>query len=285
MRRNFYIILFSILIITYLSSSKKIFKSLPPGTIRLTDSLYIDKFPVRVADYIEFLSSIKRFYNEGLHDTISKMPLYGITSENIMGLQEVFKGDSMEYVRMLTRTWITYSNDERRYDVDYHLKSSKFYDFPIINISYEQMRHYCRWRTDMVKLHYATICKTEKQRRKYPMNFVYRLVTRKEWEAALGEFFYDVVRNNPEERINKNKPENVVRSYVKEKGRDFYYDVDNAAETLDKAIVAFNFKWNERYHIGDISYFKFSKPSDWISFRCICEILPEEIPPPATNGK
>jgi len=285
MRKLFYIFIFGILIITCLSSSKKIYKSLPPGTVRLTDSLYIDKFPVRVGDYIEFLKSIKSFYNNALHDSIKKMPLFGLTDLDVMGLQEVFRGDSMEYIRMLTRTWITYSNDERRYDVDYHLKSSKFYNFPIINVSYEQMRHYCRWRTDMVKLHYATICKTERQRRKYPMNFVYRMVKRKEWEAVLGEYFYDVKKNNEKDRLLNSKPNNIIKSYNKEKGRDFYYDVNNAAETLDNAIVAFNFKWNEQYHIGDISYFKFGKPCDWISFRCICEILPEEITPQTSTEK
>ena len=249
---------------------------MPPGTIRLTDSLYIDKFPVRVGDYIEFLNSIRFFYNTALHDSIKKMPSFGLTDMDIMGLREVFLGDSLEYIQMLTRTWITYSNDERKYDVDYHLKSKRFTNYPIINVSYRQMIHYCSWRTDMVKLHYATMCKTEKQRRKYPMNFVYRMVKRKEWEAVLGDFFYDIDKNGQENNANTNKPNNVVRAYEKQKGRDFYYDVNNAAETLDKAIVAFNFKWNEKYHIGDISYFKFDEPSDWISFRCICEILPEE---------
>lgn len=267
------------MILFSLSSTKVKYKSLPPGTIRLTDSLYIDKYPVKVADYIEFLNSIRRFYNNALHDSIQKMPLYGLTNVDIMGMQEIFKGDSMLYVRMLTRTWITYSNDERRYDVDYHLKSSKFYDYPIINISFSQMRKYCEWRTDMVKLHYAALCKTEKQRRKYPMNFVYRMVKRKEWESVLGEYFYDVKMIKEEDQKNSNVPKNIVKPYFKEKGRDFYYDVNNAAETLDKAVVAFNFKWNEKYHIGDISYFKFDKPCDWVSFRCICEILPEEIEP------
>jgi hypothetical protein len=267
-------LIFSTLILSGLTSSKKLYKALPPGTVWLTDSLFIDKFPVRIRDYVEFLTSIKNFYNSDLHDSIKKMPKFGLTDMDIAGLREKFKGDSLEYLKMLTRTWITYSNDERRYDVDFRLKSTKYYDFPVVNITYEQMRHYCRWRTDMVMLYYAVKCKTEKQRRKYPWNFVYRLVKRKEWEMALGEYFYDIKRR--EEKLSNNQPDNVVKAYVEERGRDFYYDVDNAAETLHNAIVTFNFKWIKSVGLGDISYFKFSEPSDWISFRCICEVLPED---------
>ena len=274
-KKTLSITLVAMFLIFGLTSSKKRFKANPPGTIRLTDSLYIDAFPVRVRDYVEFLRSVKSFYNTALHDSIAKMPMFGLGSDDLAGLRRTFHGDSLEYLQMLTRTWVTYANDERHYDVDFRLKSAKYYDFPVVNITYRQMRHYCVWRTDMVKLHYAFICKTEKQRLKYPLNFVYRMVKRKEWEAALGEYFYDVKKSKD---MRNNGPKNVVKAYKKERGRKFYYDVDNAAETLDKAIVTFNFKWMDKAGIGDISYFKFTEPKDWITFRCICEVLPPEGP-------
>jgi len=259
-----------------LSSSRQKYKENPPGTLRLGDSLFIDRMPILTSNYIEFLKSVNSFYNEALHDSIQKMPLFGITDLDMIKLQQTFHGDSIEYIKMLTRTWMTYSNDEKKYDVDYHLNSSKYSNYPIVNISFEQMKHFCRWRTDMVKLYYATKCKTEKQRRKYPMNFVYRLVQRKEWESTLGVFFYDIKKSKNSSITKRDKPNNVISAYNFEKGRKFYYDVDNAAETLENAVVAFNFNWIKTVGLGDISYFKFDQPSDWVSFRCICEILPEK---------
>ncbi len=256
-------------------ANKPAFKNSPPGTIPLTDSLFIDKFPVKVRDYIEFLNSLRYFYNDQLSDSLKKLPKYGLTPADIDGLTQHFHGDSLLHQRMLTRTWVTYSNDERRYDVDFHLKSTKFLDYPIVNITFEQMRYYCKWRTDMVMLHYATSCKTEKQRQKFPMNFKYRMVKRKEWELTISKYFHEIQR--PEnQKNNAERPNNMIRPYYYSKKRSFYYDVDNAAETLDNAVVTFNFKWNSSVRIGNISYFKFEEPMDWISFRCICEILPEK---------
>lgn len=262
-------------ILLFLTGARGDLKNPPPGTIRLTDSVYIDKFPVKIKDYIEFLSSIKSFYSEACHDSLVKLPKFGLSDEDIQGLMKTFQGDSILYLKMLTRTWVTYSNDERRYDIDYHLKSPKFYDFPVVNITIEQMRYYCQWRTDMVMLYYATNCKNEKKRLKYPMNFKYRLIKRKEWELSISEFFYDIKKKKTDNKV-KSEPDNVLKPYLYEKDVEFYYDTENAAETLDNEIVTFDFVWNSSVKIGNISYFKFEEPCDWVTFRCACEILPEE---------
>jgi hypothetical protein len=266
---------FLLLTVLIISAKGDRFKADPPGTVKLTDTLFLDRYPVKVKDYLEFLKSIRYFYSEACHDSLQKLPKFGLNNTDVQGLMEHFTGDSLLYEKMLTRSWVTYSNHDRRYDVDFRLKSARFYDYPIVNIDYDQMRYYCQWRTDMVMLHYATSCKTEKKRRNYPMNFKYRMVKRKEWELAIAKFFKDIKKDKNKKGLST-RPNNVVKPYFREKRRDFYYDVDNAAETLDKAIVTFNFKWNESIKYGNISYFKLEEPSDWISFRCICEVLPEE---------
>lgn len=253
-------------------ASVSVYKSNPPGTIPLTDSLFIDQYPVKIFDYLEFLSSMRNFYNEALHDSIQKLPKYGLTEADVVGLKSYFKGDSLGYLQMITRTWMTYSNYERKYDIDYHLKSPKYYSYPVVNINYNQMQYYCQWRTDMVILHYATICKNERQRLKYPMYFKYRMINRKEWQLAISKYFNEIKQSETAKKQG-DKPNNLVRPYEKEKKRIFYYDVDNAAETLENGVVTFNFKWNSSVRIGNISYFQLEEPSDWITFRCVCQVL------------
>jgi hypothetical protein len=254
-------------------SSATAFKNNPPGTIPLNDSIFIDQYPVKILDYVEFLNSIKTFYNESFHDSIQKLPKFGIKQEHVVGLKEHFKGDSILYNQMLTRTWMTYANDEKKYDIDFHIRSQRFYNYPIINITYEQMRYYCQWRTDMVMLFYSINCKNEKQRLKFPMNFQYRLAKRKEWEFAISKYIGDI-NKGATEKSQTDKPNNIIKPYKPTKNRNFYYDVDNAAETLENGLVTFNFTWNEKVRYGNINYFKMEEPADWISFRCVCEILP-----------
>ncbi len=254
-------------------TSSKLFKDYPPGTVYLSDSLYIDATPVKTMDYLEFLRSVRVFYNDAAHDSISKMPLFGLSKEDVAGLFATFKGDSLEYQKMLTRTWMTYSNHEKRYDVDYRLKISKYLDYPITNITFEQIKHYCRWRTDMVKLYYATNCKTEKDRLKYPLNFKYRIPKRKEWEFALSKYFHDITVPTETKETTHDGIDNTAAPYFKEKKKTFYYSTLNSAEILDNEIVAFDFKWVKSVGLGDVSYFKFTEPKDFISFRCVCEVV------------
>lgn len=253
-------------------TSKNLFKENPPGTTRLSDSIYMDEMPVKTRDYLEFLMSVRVFYNDAAHDSIKKMPLFGVTQEDFKGLLAIFKGDSIEYEKMLTRTWMTYSNHEKRYDVDYRLKITKYLDYPIVNITYEQMKHYCRWRTDMVKLRYAMLCKSEKERLKYPLNFVYRIPKRKEWEFALSKYFQEITLPTEDDKAVSTGLDNTAAPYFKNRSRHFYYATLNCAETLENEIVAFDFKWVKNVGLGDVSYFKFTEPKDFITFRCVCEV-------------
>ncbi len=261
------------------SSSKRLFKEPPPGTIYLSDSLYIDAQPIRVADYLEFLTHIRRSYTPKLHDSIAKLPIYNLAPEVAYHLYDSLPMDTIFYNKMLTRTWEVLSSDRKIYNIDYHLTSSRYYNYPVVNVNYYQIFEFCRWRTDMVKLHYAVISKTLKQRKKYPINFVYRQVKRTEWEKAVALYFDDVVKLS--DNINGIKVYNAAAAYHKERKRKFYYDSENAAEYLDGGIVTTGFNWRDKYGIGDVRYVYFQKPVDWIGFRCICEIKKDTINKPA----
>jgi hypothetical protein len=257
------------------NSSKRLFKETPPGTVYLSDSLYIDAMPIRVVDYLEFLTHIRRSYTPRLHDSIEKLPLYNLSPDIAYHLYDSLPMDSVFYNKMLTRTWKVLSSDRKIYDVDYHLTSSKYYNYPVVNINYYQVFEYCRWRTDMVKIGYAMKSKTLKQRKKYPINFVYRQVRRPEWEKAMAVYFEDIGKLS--ENVNGLEKYNAPEAYQRNRKRKFYYDSENAAEYLDKELVTTGFNWRDKYGIGDVRYVYFQKPVDWIGFRCICEILPDTV--------
>ncbi len=260
-------------------SKKRMFKNIPYGTVRLTDSLYIDKQPIRVVDYIEFLSDIRRSYTPKFHDSIQKLPLFGLSRDEVYHMYDSLPMDSAFYNKMLTRTMQTVGNDKYVYSVDYHLTSSKYYNYPIVNVNFIQINEFCKWRTDKVKLAYAVKCRSLRQRKKYPINFEYRILTHKEWEKAMGTFIYDVDKLST---VNSDMAiKNLSKPYIKEKKRKFYYDSNNAAEFLDQDIITVGFNWIEQVGLGDVSYMQFEKPTDWVTFRCICEIKEDtvNIPP------
>ena len=268
-----FVLLWGVLLAASLAK-KRLFKSPPPGTIMLTDSLYIDKGPVRTVDYLEFLSAIRNSYSPKMHDSLKRMPRYGIDIGVVTNLQEKMKWDSIYYIAMLPRTWITYANDIKKYDVDYHIKNPKYYNYPVINLNYMQLTEYCKWRTDMVKIHYAVISSTEKQRRKYPMNFEYRLPTKKDWDKAMGKFFESVVKLEKLTSVQNNTINNIAAPYESKKG--FQYDSRNVGEMLDRFVITVGFAWDEEFAMGNINYIKYDEPSDWVGFRCVCEIIPEK---------
>lgn len=259
-------------------SKKKRLRINPLGTVVLTDSVYIDKQPIRVSDYLEFLSDIRRSYTPALHDSIAKLPLYNLSPSIAHHLYDSLPMDSAFYDRMLTRSWMVLANDRKVYDVDYHLINSKFYNYPVININYYQIFEYCRWRTDKVKLYYAVKCKSLRQRQKYPINFKYRPVKRLEWEKAITVYFEDIGKSS--EDINNLDLNNTASAYIYDSKKQFYYQSTNVAEYLEDDLLAIGFNWNDKYGIGDIKYAYYSKPTDWISFRCSCEILSDTINKP-----
>ncbi len=277
-----YILFIFLLVISFSAVAKKkkpLFKESPPGTVMISDSLYIDKHPIRVIDYLEFLHDIRNSYTPKLHDSINKLPLYNLNPQIPRHLYDSLPMDSLFYKRMLTRTWQVVSSDKKVYGIDYHLLSSRYYNYPLVNIGYYQIFEYCKWRTDKVKLYYAVKCKTLKQRKKYPINFIYRQVRRKEWEKTLSIFFEEV--KTVSKSLSNISMVNAATPYVSEnKKKPFYYESDNVGEYLAGDIVAVGFNWKEEYGIGDISYVKYTKPTDWIGFRAMFEVLPDTINKP-----
>jgi hypothetical protein len=254
---------------------KRLFKDNPPGTARITDSFYVDRTPIRVIDYLEFLSAIRNSYSPKMRDTIKTLPKWGLNKDILEELQNHFEWDSIYYDRMLTRSWTYYANDEKTYDIDFRIMNPQYYYYPLVNVDYMQVNEYCKWRTDMVKIHYAVISTTEKQRRRYPMNLKYRLAKKSEWEQLLGDFLGQVeTLNNNADKYEK-MMDNISSPY--ENNYSFNYSSKNVAEMLEGFKITTGFVWDEKYEMGAINYIQFNEPTDWIGFRCVCEVLPEKV--------
>jgi hypothetical protein len=67
--------------------------------------------------------------------------------------------------------------------------------------------------------------------------------------------------------------QNMAKPYPKSK--TFQYQSDNVGEMLDGFQAVVGFAWDDNLHLGSIKYLEWEEPSDWISFRCVCEVLPE----------
>lgn len=253
------------------AKKEKLFKP-PPQTLRLHDSLYVDIMPIKTKDYRAFLGALKSYYSKAFHDSVQHLPLWGLPRHRLDSLKRHFRGDSVMFQEMLPRTWMTYDNYQKRYEVDYHLTNPRYIEYPVVNITPEHAKMFCQWRTDMIKLYYAVESLSERARSKYPLNFEYRMITTKEWELILYDNFNDVGFIPKGDRETENM--NIPKPYQRKGKRKFYYDVDNAGELLAGNDVSIDFQWTSSLKLGSISYIEFKEPSSYITFRCVCEILP-----------
>tara|TARA_R110002012_G_scaffold283090_2_gene473201 strand:- start:153303 stop:153956 length:654 start_codon:yes stop_codon:yes gene_type:complete len=94
---------------------------IPPGTLKINDSLYMDKSPVTNNMYQELFFSSKA--------DSEKTPITLIVSNG--------------------------SNTDGNW-IDMYSKNPKYQFFPILNITKEQAEYYCKWRSDKVQLLWDT---------------------------------------------------------------------------------------------------------------------------------
>lgn len=113
----------------------------PPSCVHLTQNLFIDEAEITNIDYQEFLFYVKRDSSEEcLAKLIPKLKVYD-------------HGDN-EY-----------------------FTSSQYRFFPVVGLTHEQAKEYCKWRSHFVTNLY-------KKEYKKNVNFKFRLPTETEWELA-----------------------------------------------------------------------------------------------------
>lgn len=262
----------------------------PPGTVWLSDSLFIDETEIANVDYLQFVYWVKR-------------------------------NDSARYSWTLpdTLVWIDRNFYGEPYVV-YYLRLPGYQDYPVVGVSIEQAKAYCDWRTDRVN-EMMYVRDTKGANIPIPANIIvpkkvrYRLPTIYEWEyAALSGLDYFKFPFGYESFYGgKYLDANLTRDYHIKQGMDslkpysclmpnasgkvsrfrIYNMLGNVSElTSDSLIKGLNFLTNlngtsafpeikftrepDSLNLGYTikSYMKYEKPTAWLGFRCVCEVLP-----------
>lgn len=225
----------------------------PPGTIYVNDSLYIDFKPVDHLMYSEFLSSIKDFWSEDLHDSIDDFPRFDL--EDYSELSQSISPKNASALLNTARLDVNYKIDKKTWLGDIFNNAYYYYN-PIVSISKNQAALFCKWRSDLVLLNYASSSKTKAERANFPFKVKYRLPTNTEMRKIYRSFSNSknlyVINKEPPIKFESQSDENYPP------GNLIFYRIKEI--TLEnKSFTPYNFsKDQDSLHTG---------------FRCICEIL------------
>lgn len=139
--------------------------------------------------------------------------------------------------------------------------TGRYKDYPVIGISFEQAQNFCQWRSEAVTIIYHLHKRTKDEKP------VYRLPSPQEWEDMYKKDV-DKSRSSPEYITVL---ESVHEVYPSKGKTDFYCLKDNVSEMTSEKGIAMGANW---LHPGlDINKtISYSSPSNWLGFRCICEL-------------
>jgi len=249
-------------VMTYLGHSKYKTTFIPPGTVKVDDSTYIDETEISNFMWVEYL-----YWQE---------KTYGLASN--------------EYKNALpdTLVWKNGISYNEPY-VAYYLRHSAYRNYPVVGISYEQAVAYCRWRTERVKELYA-IKRKEDKKTFYHLDFEYRLPTKEEWENAanvgyseklikkLGNKAQFNLMSNLNDTIKKHDVNSIdvtapVHSYYPNK-LGCYNLIGNVAEMTSEKDIAKGGSWiHQEKEVTVEKDFEYTTPERWLGFRCVYKVL------------
>ena len=175
-----------------------------------------------------------------------------------------------------------------------YLRYPQFSHYPVVGISFEQAKQFCSWRTNRVnEVYYVHEHKNVTfpidSSNVIPKRVDFRLPSEEEWEYAAKAGFDTTRFINNEYKFYFNTLETAALRIIDEDYEQFipmknfslkpdrnnrYHLIGNVAEMIDKKGVA---KGGSYIHTISESYFtnriKYSKPTYWLGFRCVCEVL------------
>ena len=227
----------------------------PPFTIKLNDSIFIDVAPVDNFMYLEFLTNLKFFWTERIHDSIKKIPDYGLTKDIAYKLFENIPNNNLLWLNQKIPNNLMV---DKTINSNVYLEHPKYSFHPLVNISKEQATLYCKWRTDAVKLFWAINTENIEERNKYPYKFVYRLPTKNELLTATQKFGYSNISIKKDE-IPLFPYRTKYRSKYK---KALFYKEGMSEFVLDS--LPFGSNWRKKNSIN--------KLNDYTGFRCVCEV-------------
>lgn len=219
----------------------------PPGTIKVNDTLFIDKAPVDNLMFLEFIDQVQRIkrYHESAKLKTQKLHIADLffmkTLLNPSRTREIY--EQIELIKSI---------GSKRFSSEKYLEHPNFDHHPALFITKEMAEFYCEWRTKMVSLLWAQ--RTIETPNIIPPKINYRLPKLEEFELSKDIF--------------------VARSKLKilKKSSLLKMKYDRKQNVL----VFFNlpeYTSGPKQHI--VSQFGFSE-DDPVLFRCVCEYEEQE---------
>ena len=139
-------------------------KIIPPGTIQITETFFVDETEISNFSWLEYEWWTKSFYGANSEEHLATLP-----DTLVWSLKDTY---NEPYVK-------------------YYYRYKAYRDYPVVGISYEQALAFCKWRTERVKQFYYLAHKKN-------LNIEYRLPKKEEWEMCsfpIGNNFNQQGRN------------------------------------------------------------------------------------------
>ena len=253
MIKQIIILLFVIISLAFNKSNFK--KFIPPGTVKINDTLFADETEVSNLSWLEFE-----------YWTCTK---YG--------------KNSSEYKAVVpdTLVWRNKESFNEPYVHNYY-RHKAYRNFPVVGITFEQAVAFCKWRTERVKEFYSIAYKKS-------LKIEYKLPSKEQWEfiSNLGSGIFNNKGKNEKGlfslnciqehfdtlTISQSKFNDVtapVYSYWKNYF-GLYNMIGNVAEMIDQKNICKGGSW--KHHLNECRVGKdiqYTKSEAWLGFRCVC---------------
>ena len=256
MIKQIIILLFVIISLAFNKSNFK--KFIPPGTVKINDTLFADETEVSNLSWLEFE-----------YWTCTK---YG--------------KNSSEYKAVVpdTLVWRNKESFNEPYVHNYY-RHKAYRNFPVVGITFEQAIAFCKWRTERVKEFYSIAYKKN-------LKIEYKLPTKEQWEFLCSNCLNNFKNDGKNEKglitFNHRWAKDSVEWIKGDKNRigmdvtapvysywpnsfNLYNMIGNVSEMVLEKGISKGGSWRnilEECRVGkDIPY---EKPSAMLGFRCIC---------------
>lgn len=248
----------------------------PPGTVEINDTFFVDETEVSNFSWKEYVYWTAKKYGKDSHEYNSTLPdtLVWLDSLIIGGLNS-----------------------------EYYYVHPAYRDYPVVGITYEQALNFCKWKTEVVHIWQEIKSGKRKNEDRYKsyigkLMFEYRLPTKKEWEsfAMIGseqkvkeKYFRNCKCTNVKgekihcsdtlllANLSKDKKgdwiqTDMVYSYIPNK-LGLYNIIGNVSEMVLEVGISKGGSWKSTQHYNDILRSEYyTEPNPSTGFRCVCVI-------------